>query len=192
MKEEVLAFCHSYPQSRRVILIDSASAHQSYHLLISQLFWEQSQPWRAIALEHINRVARACKDFVYAVLRHSAPAEFFDKLASLSIDAALANCLQKCKEELRKILADHDRYPVTYNHYFTTTLQKQRQRRYEKTVERAKKASEFQINYNHALHTHYDPQLMKQAMRDSIEQDMDRFSAEEALDKQRAYYKVGD
>lgn len=164
----------------------------SNHLLISQLFWEQSQPWKAIALEHINRVACACKDFVYAVLKHSAPAEFFDKLASLSIDAALANCLQKCKEELRKILADQDRYPVTYNHYFTTTLQKQRQRRYEKTVERANKASKLDVYYNQAQHTHYDPTLMKQAMTDSIEQDMDKFSSEEALDKQRAYYKVSE
>jgi hypothetical protein len=162
----------------------------SNHLLISQLFWEQSQPWKDIALGHINRVAHACKEFVYAVLRHSAPAEFFDKLASLSVDAALANCLQECKKELRKILTDQERYPVTYNHYFTTTLQKQRQRRHEKIVERANKASEMNVIYNHTTHTHYDPTRMKQAMMESIEQDMDKFSSEEALDKQRAYYKV--
>ena len=33
---------------------------------------------------------------------------------------------------------------------------------------------------------------MKKAMVESIEQNMDKFSAEEALDKQRAYYKVSE
>lgn len=30
-------------------------------LLISQLFWEQSQPWEKIAYHHISTVASACK-----------------------------------------------------------------------------------------------------------------------------------
>ena len=33
---------------------------------------------------------------------------------------------------------------------------------------------------------------MKQAMTDSIEQDMDKFSTEEALDKERAYSEVSE
>ncbi|KAF9733790.1 dynamin family protein [Paraphaeosphaeria minitans] len=161
----------------------------SNHLLISQLFWEQSQPWKIIAFEHVSRVARACREFVYAVLKHSAPAEFVERLASLSVDAALASALDTCKQELQKILADLARFPLTYNHYFTTTLQKQRQRKHEKITDRANKASRVELHYNYAQHTHYDPTLMKKAMAESIEQNMDKFSAEEALDKQIAYYK---
>lgn len=159
-------------------------------MLISQLFWEQSYPWKQIASEHINKVAHACKDFVYKVLEHSAPAELLDRLTNLSVDKALAAALQNCKEELRKITADKARHPMTYNHYFTTTVQKQRQRKYQKVTKYAKDASKIEVYYDKTYHSHYDPVKMEKALTDSIEQDMDKFSSEEALDNQRAYYKV--
>jgi hypothetical protein len=33
-------------------------------LLLSQLFWKQSQLWETVAIEHIEKVAELCKDFV--------------------------------------------------------------------------------------------------------------------------------
>jgi hypothetical protein len=38
------------------------------------------------------------------------------------------------KLELRKVLKDKARHPSTYNHYFTTTIQKMRQRKHHKLV----------------------------------------------------------
>lgn len=90
-------------------------------MLISQLFWEQSQPWEKIAYEHIANVARICKEFVFAVLQHAAPAEFQPRLTGLSVDTTLASSLAAAKEELQKILADKARHPMTYNHYFTVS-----------------------------------------------------------------------
>jgi hypothetical protein len=159
-------------------------------MLISQLFWEQSQPWEDIASEHITKVANVCKEFVYMTIKHTAPDEFQGRLASLSVDAALANALVACKEELRKVIKDKRRHPMTYNHYFTTTLQKQRKRKHEKFTEDAVKTSETVMYYNNKQNTHFNPALMKEAMSKSIEQNMDKFSSEEALDNQRAYYKV--
>lgn len=159
-------------------------------MLISQLFWEQSQPWETIASEHIEKVFKICQDFVYIVLQSTSPTEFHGRLAGMCVDEALAIALSACKEELRQILSDKARHPMTYNHYFTTTLQKQRQRKHQKIVEKAKKASEAVIYYSNSNHTHYDPIKMEKAMAESIEQNMDKYSSEEALDNQRAYYRV--
>ncbi|KAF2798534.1 hypothetical protein K505DRAFT_371665 [Melanomma pulvis-pyrius CBS 109.77] len=158
-------------------------------MLISQLFWEQSQPWEDIASEHINKVALICKDFVYMVLQHTAPDEFQGRLAGLSVDAALTQALTTCKDELRKIIADKRRHPMTYNHYFTTTLQKQRQRKRQKITKDATEKSKMQMHYSGSYHTHYDPITLESAMANAFEQNMDKFSSEEALDNQRAYYK---
>lgn len=54
----------------------------------------------------------------------------------------------------------------------------------------ATEASKLSVVYNNAYHTHFDPDKLEKAMADSIEQDMDVFSSQEALDNQRAYYKV--
>lgn len=90
--------------------------------LISQLFWEQSQPWENIASEHIAGVAAACKDFVYTVLQHVAPSEFLPRLTGLSVDAALQSCLVTARKELAKIIKDKERHPMTYNRKFPHIL----------------------------------------------------------------------
>ena len=163
-------------------------------ILISQLFWEQSRPWEEIALAHVNTVARKCKEFVNVVLQETAPPEFQSRLASLSVDAALREALEKCKVELRQIIKDKSRHPMTYNHYFTTTLQKMRQRKQQKINEKAQE----EANGGRVIDRHGDTydtlnttELLK-ALNDSIELDMDRFSAQEALDYQRAYYKASN
>jgi hypothetical protein len=79
---------------------------------------------------------------------------------------------------------------MTYNHYFTTTLQKQRQLKYQKMTQHAQNASRIELHHDKMYHTYYDPAVMDKAMAKSIEQNMDKFSAAEALDNQRAYYKV--
>jgi GTPase Era involved in 16S rRNA processing len=160
-------------------------------VLISQLFWEQSQPWEQLAVEHIDKVARACKDFVYVVIEESAPPDFKSRLISLSVDAALATSLKAAKEELRKVLKDKSRHPSTYNHYFTTTIQKMRQRKYQKiTKDAAKKSEESVYRTDNTSQLCVNPARLEEHMNAAIEQDMDVFSSQEALDTQRAYYKV--
>ncbi|KAF2131034.1 hypothetical protein P153DRAFT_313280, partial [Dothidotthia symphoricarpi CBS 119687] len=159
-------------------------------MLISQLFWEQSLPWEQIASEHISRVARACKEFVYMVLGEVVPTEFQDRLVALNVDAALAKSLSDAKEELRKVLKDKARHPSTYNNYFTATIQKTRQRKHQKiTKDAAKSSEEAVVDQAGVTHTKVDGGKLDKAMDKAIEQDMDVFSSQEALDTQRAYYK---
>lgn len=91
-------------------------------MLISQLFWEQSQPWEQIASQHVSTIASVCKEFIDTVLQDAAPFEFKDRLSTLCVDGTLTQALTGAKEELHKILRDKGRHPTTYNHYFTTTI----------------------------------------------------------------------
>ncbi|KAH9865175.1 hypothetical protein IAQ61_009122 [Plenodomus lingam] len=155
-------------------------------MLISQLFWEQSHPWEQLASMHISKVARACKDFITTVVQDNAPAEFQERLAAINVDAALARSWSDAKEELRKVLKDKARHPSTYNHYFTTTIQKMRQRKHQKMTQDAAEKSEATTNDGQTI---LYPDKLAQAMENAIELNMDIFSSTEALDTQRAYYK---
>ncbi|EMD86682.1 hypothetical protein COCHEDRAFT_1023891 [Bipolaris maydis C5] len=159
-------------------------------MLISQLFWEQSQPWEQIASQHVSTIASACKEFIDAVLQDAAPSEFKDRLTTLYVDGALAQALSDAKAELHKILVDKARHPATYNHYFTTTVQKMRQCKHQEIMKKATEASEVNIyNLDGKLCKHVDPGKLTEAMNKAIELDMDVFSSQEALDTERAFYK---
>lgn len=178
-------------------------------MLISQLFWEQSQPWEEIASDHIASIATACKEFVYSVVQYAAPAEFLPRITSLSVDAALKDSLTAAKEELTKILKDKRRHPMTYNRefslgtmvlkasvlivvdYFTTTIQKQRQRKQNKMTGDAGRRIEKNVQLvDRTIARVVRADELTEALSQAIEQDMDKFSSEEALDFERAYYKV--
>ncbi|KAH6866866.1 dynamin family protein-like protein [Alternaria rosae] len=159
-------------------------------MLISQLFWEQSQPWEHIASQHVGTIASACKEFIDTVLQAAAPSEFKDRVSTLYVDSALTQALTGAKEELHKILKDKDRHPTTYNHYFTTTVQKMRQRKHQKIIKKASKASEVSIyDCEDKLRKYVDPGKLTEAMDKAIEPDMDVFSSQDALDTERAFYK---
>lgn len=159
--------------------------------LISQLFWEQSRPWEELASVHINDVAHKCQEFVHTVLRYTSPVEFQDRLAAVSVDAALQRALVDCKEELRKIIADKSRHPMTYNHYFTTTLLKIRRQNVQKHAEKLKELPRYPVTFQSGEAGELvDPNELEVFMTTSAEQNMDNVSAEEALACQCAYYKV--
>jgi hypothetical protein len=159
-------------------------------MLISQLFWEQSQPWEQIASQHVGTIASACKEFIDTVLQDAAPSEFKDRLRTLYVDGALTQALAGAKEELHKILEDKARHPTTYNHYFTTTVQKMRQRKHQKITKKASEVSQVKMyDRNNDLHINVDPGKLTEAMNKAIELDMDVFSCQEALDTERAFYK---
>ena len=111
-------------------------------------------------------------------------------MATLYVDGALTQALAGAKEELHKILKDKARHPTTYNHYFTTTVQKMRQRKHQKITKKASEVSQVRMyDRNDDLHINVDPGKLTEAMNKAIELDMDVFSCQEALDTERAFYK---
>ncbi len=166
-----------------------ASRHVSANADITA-FPEQSQPWEQIASQHVGSIASVCKEFIDTVLQDAAPSEFKDRLRTLYVDGASTQALVGAKEELHKILKDKARHPTTYNHYFTTTVQKMRQRKHQKIMKKASEASEVtRLDRNNDLQIHVDPGELIEAMNKAIELDMDVFPSSEALDTERAFYK---
>lgn len=87
------------------------------------------------------------------------------------------------------LLTDRQRHPITYNHYYTETLQKIRQERQEKELEM--KIHDFLRTTDPVctLNSHTIPALAKSLSTHS-EKDMDSFACSELLDSMQAYYKV--
>ncbi|CAO2650945.1 Nn.00g092420.m01.CDS01 [Neocucurbitaria sp. VM-36] len=160
--------------------------------LIGLIFKEQSERWDHISTKHINYVAECCKLFIHAVIEDAAPVatgkEITERLMELSVDETLNRSLQSAKAELARILADKKTI-MTYNSAFTTDIQKFRQLKYSKitdNVMREARVPGYEYGTPRAL---FDSSRLQQALSNSIEKSQDKFSAEEALDYTRAYYK---
>ncbi|KAF2837622.1 hypothetical protein M501DRAFT_1006657 [Patellaria atrata CBS 101060] len=159
-------------------------------LLINQLFWEQSEPWEAIAMTHIDRVYGACNQFVSLVLEHCADEDIASRIWTLKIGEALKQMYSNCCEELKRIVADKSLHPITYNHYYKTTLQKKRQKRFQDSLMQAVNKATNTGKDTGNLYTYANFQALKANLEsDHLQLDMDHFSAEEALDSQKAYFK---
>jgi hypothetical protein len=160
-------------------------------LIISQLFWEQSTPWTELALTHIETVASKCKTFVNIVLDETAPSDIKSRLSDYCVDAALEDALTSAKAELTKILDDKERNLMTYNHYFTTKIQDQRKTKFANilsSVAKSASVSWAKDGDESNMETYISAAKLDADMHAGIEQNMDKFSAEDALDTQIAYY----
>ncbi|KAK6531816.1 hypothetical protein TWF694_002983 [Orbilia ellipsospora] len=162
--------------------------------VIGYIFQEQSEPWKEIASLHINRIAETCFTFVERILGFATTATVQSRLMGERVEQALKAASDSAKEELRKIIADKALHLITYNHYYTTTIQKLRQLKYQGQVDQIAIAATVNI-IERLNNTNYDkeyisPKLFKQkAANFKVQQDMDKFSAEDALDCEQAIYK---
>ncbi|OJD21610.1 hypothetical protein ACJ73_07048 [Blastomyces percursus] len=75
-------------------------------MLISQLFWEQSEGWGDIARGHVEAVAPAYKNFLLDVLDHVAAPELKTRLLSMTVLPALGAALNAALKELQSIESD--------------------------------------------------------------------------------------
>nr|KMM69066.1 VPS1/SPO15 protein [Coccidioides posadasii RMSCC 3488] len=166
-------------------------------MLISHLFWEQSERWDTIAREHINRVAATCRAFLHLILDYTAAPEIKPRLLNLTVLPALENALNAAFNELRNIEKDKQRHPITYNHYFTDTLQKVQRKQLLKGVKEASGEATVVVDQKtwtrspkYEKKSYIDPDTFHGKLPNSIERDMDKVSAEAALDAHAAYYKA--
>ena len=166
-------------------------------MLVNELFQIQSARWESLARSHIVSVAKSCRAFVLRVLDHEAAPDVKSKLASMTILPALKKAQNAALAELDLIIEDKKRHPMTYNHYFTDTLQKtQGERRMHRVEQLGKQAMVKVSQKNWMGGAGYDevdyisPHKLNGILKGSIEPDMDKVSAEQALDAHDAYYKV--
>jgi hypothetical protein len=79
----------------------------------------------------------------------------------------------------------------TYNHYYSDTIQKRRQDKYKEFLMRARKtATKEHFSSAEGRTSSFDQEVFQAEISKSVERDMETFAAEEALESQRAIYKV--
>jgi hypothetical protein len=105
-------------------------------ILIGELFWEQSENWQALAEDHLGDVSKLCSRFAIGLLRDICPIDVSSRIQASIVIESLNTRLEAGKAELKKLLHDRKRYPVTYNHYYTITIQKMRRENHRVEFER--------------------------------------------------------
>ena len=162
-------------------------------MIVSDLFLEQSTPWEVIARSHIDKVWKATKDFLGHAAAYVADATTSKALFQEIFDPALNHLLEILKEKTTELLTPHQRsHPITYNSYFSETLQKLRnechQDEYSNIIKQFFDVSSLETH--HHCGRHHDLNQLVTALRQRIEPDMSRFACSEALECMEAYYKV--
>jgi hypothetical protein len=106
-------------------------------LIFGDLFYEQSQPWKKLASEHIKTVWHAARSFVILLLSHLSEEGTAKAFLLTFIDSLLAERLRISNLRLNEILNPYERgHPLTYNQYFTETVQKVKQKQHEEEIAR--------------------------------------------------------
>ncbi|KAF1939031.1 hypothetical protein EJ02DRAFT_409403 [Clathrospora elynae] len=164
-------------------------------MVISDLFLEQSQPWEALARSHIEEVARAVKIFFKHLISHIADTSTCGALFHRLVEPALQQIVKDLRGKTADLLAPHQRgHPITYNHYFTETVQEVRKERSRAEFTRVIQDF-FQIESLHpsgSPHHFGDPDYrpLLDALMAHNNPNMDHYACSEALDCMQAYYKV--
>ncbi|KAJ8117818.1 hypothetical protein OPT61_g1076 [Boeremia exigua] len=163
-------------------------------MIISDLFLDQSRPWQVLATQHMEQVAQAVTQFLQHLVSHIADASTGGALFQTLVEPALENIIKDAKRKTADLLAPHQQgHPITYNHYFTETVQQVKKDRSRAELTRIIKnvfgvtslgpsSSAEYVNMN------FHPLL--DALMKYNNPDMNLYACSEALDCMQAYYKV--
>jgi hypothetical protein len=163
-------------------------------MIISDLFLEQSQPWEAFAQSHIEKVAHAVEIFLKHLVSHIADTSTRGVLFRTLVEPTLEQIVKDLKGKTAELLAPHQYgHPITYNHYFTETVQKVRKERSRAEFTRIIQNFFGIESLNPSVPQPYgdmDYHPLLDALMARNEPDLNRHACSEALDCMQAYYKV--
>ena len=165
-------------------------------LIIGELFYEQSVPWQTITEQHMEKMVSAARVSLMLTLQESADQSTIDGISRHIINPAFEVIQHVLKAAVTKSLAHQQRgYPITFNHYFTDTLQKKRDEEWSKVV--AQKLGNFfnvPVDNSEIQATNINRPFNIKALLGNFtsrsEADMDRFACKEAINCMESYYKV--
>ncbi|CAG8013332.1 unnamed protein product [Penicillium salamii] len=162
-------------------------------MITRDLFQDQSRPWDGISRNHVIAAWAAAKDFLQQVVNHVADEATSTALFEKVIVPALSELRENLEQGTAELLTPHQqRHPITYDHYFTETLQHTRNGRQREQLREALKRH-FTVDHLSSAHA-VDYSIDLRALLDSLVwstvPNMTQFASEEALDCMLAYYKV--
>ena len=169
-------------------------------LIVGDLFYEQSKPWEKMTRGHLHVTWTIVKGFLELALAYLTDENTAGNLFKEVIDPILNQKWQIINDKLQELLAQNQKgHPITYNHYFTETIQKVRQERTEKEVMSRLQSvlgthAERPIQQTDTLTNlgvgHFRVSTLLSALAPKTEANMDRFACQEILVCMEAYYKV--
>ncbi|KAK6435688.1 hypothetical protein LTR95_008123 [Oleoguttula sp. CCFEE 5521] len=163
-------------------------------MIIGDLFLTQAQPWTNLVHEYVNQIIAAARNTIELILAHSADLTTAESLLREIINPAFEGCVEKLRRKIKEILRPHRRgHPITYNHYFTDTIQKARRDHSKK--QQSKILQAFFAKRSRSLGyspgpEEIDIEKLLEALNPALEGNMDRFACSEATYCMEAYYKV--
>lgn len=164
-------------------------------LLIGELFHEQSARWHTLAHRYLEAVWTAIRTFLESAILHLVQEETAESVLREIIDPIMEQRREDMSKTADSILERYrEGHPITYNHYFTETIQNVRAKRMEDDL--AERLRNFlQLNEGEALEELNFNKIKKANLISALsirnEVDMDRYACAEAVDCMFAFYKVG-
>jgi GTP-binding protein EngB required for normal cell division len=159
-------------------------------LFIGELFTEQCEPWKDIAVEAKEGIIHSVNIVVQALLSHIAVEEIADGLFQI-----ISPGIEKLKDDLSRKLTElldphYNGHPITYNHYLTDNVQKaqseRRKRTFETILKKVVGIDVFRESQKHSI----APQSLLNMLENQTEVDMETYASDLAIDYMQAYYKV--
>lgn len=93
-------------------------------LIVGDLFHEQSQPWEALAREHLSAVCEATRTFLDLTVSYLANETASEAVLKELVDPLMEIKAKQMHDRLGELLAPYQAgHPIKYNHYFTETIQ---------------------------------------------------------------------
>ncbi|TGO28756.1 hypothetical protein BPAE_0023g00210 [Botrytis paeoniae] len=158
-------------------------------MLIGDLFRVQSKPWGKISKTHLQDIWAKARGHLEDILSSLMDSETYMALLMLYVDSLMEKLLKKATDELDRLFRDRHRHAITYNHYFTETVQKisdaRNQKRLLEVLEKVFPLDE----YNQTRTGPGNLSTICSMVSGSIP-DMDTRASIELLDHLEAFYKV--
>ncbi|KAL4881237.1 P-loop containing nucleoside triphosphate hydrolase protein [Aspergillus karnatakaensis] len=156
------------------------------HLLVGQLFRDQSQPWEELARAHLLKACDSVRYFVELVLQHLADEHTTALLITSVVELELERMQQALLEKLDEIGSYRKRgHPLPVGKSFLTQMQKARTKHTLRSIQSNLPVSEYKSASDGA--TLYSKKSVEQALT-HLETSRDDFAAAEIIDQMQAYY----
>lgn len=162
--------------------------------LISDLFFQQAQPWQKYTRKFITKIWDAADLVLDLILNHIADPTTAAGLKHGIIVPALESVKTALDNTVKMVLEPHQTgHPITYNHYLTENIQKLRQGHQKRIL--SKKLDRFfgtncDQGKTYCQDKSFDVRSLLDSLTYSTTADMDRYACSEAIDCMSAYYKV--
>ena len=163
-------------------------------LLIADLFHEQCSPWKGLVHEYLKSIFAVTRAFAQAVIQHLAQDDVAQSILDNIIEPKMRECISLMTQKAESTMLSHQKgHPITYNHYFTETIQDVRSKRMESDL--TERLHRFMgVRDVHEIEELNFTKLKKSSLISALsvrnEVDMDSYACSEAVDCMFAYYKV--